>query len=155
MVLESNRFGRRRSKEIIRLCLTLYCRNPTGYSELRSSNFVILPSQNLLRRYKNSVHQEAGINKEMLQWMANEAKIKNIPHEGCLCGIIIDEMSVQQDLQFCKQNGDIELIGITVCTPESIVFDEMKSTKRERTLATVGILRFHRSSLSVWTCSIS
>jgi hypothetical protein len=49
----------------------------------------------LLRRYKNSPHQEAGINIEMLQWMANEAKIKNIPPEGFLGGIIIDEMSIK------------------------------------------------------------
>ena len=72
----------------------------------------------------------------MLQWMANEAKIKNIPPEEFLGGIIIDEMSIQPDLQFRKQSGDIELIGCTECTPESIVFDEMKSNKRERTLAT-------------------
>ena len=71
MALERNRFGLWWSEDIIRLCLTLYCRSPRGYSELRSCNFVILPSQNLLRRYKNSVIQEAGINKEMLQWMAN------------------------------------------------------------------------------------
>jgi hypothetical protein len=64
IALERNRFGRQWSKDIIRLSLTLYCRSP---NEIRSSNFVILPSQNLLRRYKNSVHQEAGIHKEMLQ----------------------------------------------------------------------------------------
>lgn len=72
----------------------------------------------------------------MLQWMANEAKINNIPPEGFLGGIIIDEMSIQPDLQFRKQSDDNELIGFTECTPESIVFDEMKSNKRERTLAT-------------------
>ena len=45
-------------------------------------------------------------------------------------------MSMQPDLQFRKHIGDIELIGFTECTPESKVFDEMKSNKRERTLAT-------------------
>lgn len=79
MALERNPNGRRWSKDIIRLCLTLYCRSPRGYNELRGSNFLILPSQNLLRKYKYSVHQEAGVNKDMLEWMANEAKIKNIP----------------------------------------------------------------------------
>jgi hypothetical protein len=43
---------------------------------------------------------------------------------------------MQPDLQFRKHIGDIELIGFTECTPESKVFDEMKSNKRERTLAT-------------------
>lgn len=79
MALERNPNDKRWSKDIVRLCLTLYCRSPRGYNELRGSNFLILPSQNLLRKYKNSVHQEAGVNKDMLEWMANEAKIKNIP----------------------------------------------------------------------------
>lgn len=79
MALERNPNGRRWSKEIVRLCLTLYCRSPRGCSELRNSIFLILPSYNLLRKYKNSVHQEAGIKKDMLEWMANEAKLKNIP----------------------------------------------------------------------------
>lgn len=122
--------------EGVRLCLTLYCRSPRGYNELRGSNFLILPSQNLLRKYKNSVHQEAGVNKDMLEWMANEAKIKNIPPAGFQGGLIIDEMSIQPDLQFQKLNNNIQLIGFTECTPESIVFDQMKSNKCEKTLAT-------------------
>lgn len=136
MALERNPNGRRWSKEIVRLCLTLYCRSPRRCSELRNSIFLILPSYNLLRKYKNSVHQEAGIKKDMLEWMANEAKLKNIPPAGYEGGLIIDEMSIQPDLQFRKQNNDIKLIGFTECTPESIVFDQMKSSKREKTLAT-------------------
>jgi hypothetical protein len=69
MVLERHPFERRWSKDIIRLCLT------RGYAELKNSNFMILPSQNLLRKYKNSIHQEAGINIDMLAWMSNEAMI--------------------------------------------------------------------------------
>jgi hypothetical protein len=136
MALERNPNGRRWSKDIIRLCLTLYCRSPRGYSELRNSNFLILPSQNLLRKYKNTVHQQAGINNDVLEWMTNEAKLKNIPPAGFQGGLIIDEMAIQPDLQFRKRNNDIELIGFTECTPESIVFDQMKTNKRERTLAT-------------------
>jgi hypothetical protein len=44
-----------------------------GYAELRNSNFMILPSQQLLQKYKNNVHQQSGINKDVLHWMANEA----------------------------------------------------------------------------------
>jgi hypothetical protein len=40
---------------------------------------MMLSSQNLLRKYKNSIHQEAGINTDMLAWMSNEARIKNLP----------------------------------------------------------------------------
>ena len=69
MALERHPFERRWSKDIIRLCLT------RGYAELKNSNFMILTSQNLLRKYKNSIHQEAGINTDMLAWMSNEAMI--------------------------------------------------------------------------------
>jgi len=136
MALERHPFGRRWNKEVIRLCLTLYCRSPRGYSELRNSNFLILPSQNLLRRYKNTVHQEAGININMLQWMSNEAQAKNIPPEGYQGGLIIDEMSIQQDLQFSKTKDNIHLIGFTECTPESVIFQQLKSNKTDRILAT-------------------
>ena len=41
--------------------------------------FVVLPSCRLLQYYKNSVNQVSGLNKEMLAWMQNEAKNKNLP----------------------------------------------------------------------------
>ena len=92
-----------------------------------------------MRKYKNSVQQEAGINKDMLEWIANEAKLKNIPPAGYDGGLIIDEMSIQPDLLFRKQNNDIKLIGFTECSPESIVFDQMKSNKREKKLSLLMI----------------
>ncbi|KAJ8319800.1 hypothetical protein KUTeg_001387 [Tegillarca granosa] len=62
--------------------MTLWCRSPKGYSELRNSNFIMLPSEKILQKYKNHVKQDAVINKDMLPWMLNEAKLKNIPPEG-------------------------------------------------------------------------
>ena len=62
-----------------------------------------MPSQKILQNYKNIVHQEAGINKEILHWMTNEAQIKNIPPEGHEGGLVLDEMSIQPDLQFSKK----------------------------------------------------
>jgi len=141
MALERNPHGRRWSKDIIRMCLTLWCRSPRGYTDLRNSGFIVLPSQKILQNYKNIVHQEAGINKEILHWMANEAQIKNIPPEGCEGGLVIDEMSIQPDLQFSKKKGDIQLIGFQEVTPESIIMDQIKSNKRERVLAT-HVLQF-------------
>ncbi|CAG2238930.1 unnamed protein product [Mytilus edulis] len=135
MAIERNPHGRRWNRDIVRLCLTLWCRSPKGYTELRNSQFVILPSEKLLQRFKNTVNQEAGINNDMLHWMANEAKLKNIPPEGYEGGLIIDEMSIQQDLQLKKINGKIELIGFTELSPESVVFDKLKSNKNERILA--------------------
>jgi hypothetical protein len=66
----------------------------------------------------------------------HEAKLKNLPPEGFKGGLIIDEMSIQPDLQFKKTNGEIELIGFTEVLPESLAFDEIKTNRRERILAT-------------------
>ena len=68
--------------------------------------------------------------------MANEATMKGIPPEGFQGGLILDKMSIQQDLQFRKRKHNIELIGFTDCSPESIIFEQIKSNKKERTLAT-------------------
>ena len=134
--LERKPNGRRWNADIIRLCLTLWCRSPRGYSDLRKSGFMLLPSEKILQIHKNVVHQEAGINKDMMHWMANEAKVQNIPPEGYVGGLLLDEMSIQPDLQFSVRNGDIELIGFKEVVPESLVMDELKTKKREKTLAT-------------------
>jgi hypothetical protein len=47
--------------------------------------------------------------------MANEAKLKNIPPEGFEGGIIVDEMSIQSDLQIEKRKGTIQLVGLIDC----------------------------------------
>ena len=141
MALERNPHGRRWSKDIIRMCLTLWCRSPRGYADLPNSGFIVLPSQKSLQNYKNIVHQEAGINKEIFHWMANEAQIKSIPPEGYEGGLVIDEMSIQPDLQFSKKKVDIQLIGFQEITPESINMNQIKSNKWERVLAT-HVLQF-------------
>ena len=41
--LKESTTGRRWSKEIIRLCLTMWCRSPRAYGDLRSSGFLLLP----------------------------------------------------------------------------------------------------------------
>ena len=138
MALERHPNGRRWNRDIVRLCLSLWCRSPHGYTDLRNSKFVFLPSQKLLQRYKNQVDQESDFKKDIpvLHWMRNEAALKNIPPEGYEGGLIIDEMSIQPDLQFKKRGGDIQLIGFAECTPESLVFDQISSGKKQRILAT-------------------
>ena len=139
--MERHPNGRRWDRDIIRLCLTLWCRSPRGYTELRKSGFLVLPSEKSLQIFKNTVNQAAGINNDLLHWMANEARLNNISPEGYKGGLIIDEMSIQPDLQFKKKNGNIELIGFTEMTPETLVFEKMKSHKNERILAT-HVLQF-------------
>jgi len=74
--------GRRWSKSIIRICLTLWCRSQKCYKELRDSGFLLLPSQRTLQIYKNKINQKPGINNELIHWMKNEALSRNLPPGG-------------------------------------------------------------------------
>jgi hypothetical protein len=71
-----------------------------GYVDVRSSGFVVLPSTRILQYYKNAVNQTSGFNKDMFHWMLNEAKNRNLSPEGYEGGLLIDEMTIQQDIQF-------------------------------------------------------
>ena len=133
--------GRRWNMSLIRLCLTLWCRSPKCYGQLRDSGYLILPSQKTLQIYKNKFHQKPGINKELLHWMKNEALHRNLAPEGYEGGLIFDEMTIQSDLQFHSKNGIKYLIGFTDISDESQFMTSIASGKREITLAT-HVLQF-------------
>ena len=59
----------------------------------------MLPSQRLLQYYKNSVDQAPGINQQQLDWMVKEAASKNVSNFGKRGGLVLDEMSIQDDIQ--------------------------------------------------------
>lgn len=133
--------GRRWNKEIIRLCLTLWCRSPRGYVDVRSSGFVVLPSTRILQYYKNAVNQTSGFNKDMFHWMLNEAKNRNLSPEGYEGGLLIDEMTIQQDIQFSKKGGTLKLIGFKDFTEESKHMNILMNHKKNVCLAT-HVLQF-------------
>lgn len=57
--------------------------------------FIILPSNRLIRYYKNSVYQESGWNEQVIEWCAKEASRQELkPHEYW-GGLLIDEMKLQ------------------------------------------------------------
>lgn len=70
-----------------------------------ASGMLILPSKRLLQFYKNSVPQAPGIVDENVQWMVKEADKNGIKEHGKRGGILIDEMTIQDDLQIIKK-GD-------------------------------------------------
>jgi hypothetical protein len=139
--LTTSKYGNRWSKDIIRVCLSLWCRSPRGYKDLRSSGFLMLPSERLLQIYKNRVHQKAGINRELVHWMRSEAICKNLPPEGFEGGLILDEMSIQSDLQFYSKDGVEYLVGFTDLGEESDLMSSIHTGKHELTLAT-HVLQF-------------
>ena len=95
------------------MCLSVWNRSPQAYRELCASGMLALPSGRLLRYYKNSIKQNAGLNKEVFELMRNEATKWKVPKCGYRGGIILDEMSIQEDIQLKQENGLMKLVGFT------------------------------------------
>ena len=70
---------------------------------------MFLPSESLLQRYKNFVQQKPGINKDMLKWLYDESNRLETEKNG---GLILDEMTIQEDLQITRQEGEIRIEGL-------------------------------------------
>ena len=67
--------------------------------QISSSGALTLPSTRLLQYYKNSVDQAPGINPRQLEWMEKEAETKKVNAFGKRGGLVLDEMSIQDDIQ--------------------------------------------------------
>lgn len=78
---------------------SIHSRSPAAYQDLRQSGMLQLPSQRLLRYYKNMVDQKPGIVEDNLLWMSKEATRLQVPDVGMREGILLDEMQIQEDLQ--------------------------------------------------------
>lgn len=59
---------------------------------------LVFPSAKLLILYKKCVRQKVGFHDEIFEWMCNEATRLEVPKEGFVGGIVLDEMSLQDDL---------------------------------------------------------
>lgn len=73
--------------------------------------------------------------------MKNEALSRNLPPDGYEGGLILDEMSIQSDLEFCSRDGNVYLWGFKEVTDESQFIDSILSGKKEIKLAT-HVLQF-------------
>lgn len=101
--------SRRWDKSIIQIALTLWNRSPQGYTTLRDSNMLYLPSESLLQRYKNCFTQHPGLNDNMIIWMHNESKRLKTDRHG---GLILDEMAIQEDLKMSFSDGKVAIDGL-------------------------------------------
>ena len=52
-LLSSPKFGRRYHPHLIRFCLSVHAKSPAAYKELASSGVLVLPSERVLRDYRN------------------------------------------------------------------------------------------------------
>jgi hypothetical protein len=90
---------RRWDPAVINICLSLYTKSPQTYKQLKDSELLVLPTTRLLQYYKNSMKQTTGINPDNLQWMEREADRQGVKNFGKHGGLIVDEMSIQDDLR--------------------------------------------------------
>ena len=106
-LLQSAKMGRRYHPQVIRFALSLHGKSPSAYREVRDSGALILPSERVLRDYKNYFKPKAGINKENVQSL--QAKVSSFTSIQRYVAVVMDEMKIQSNLVFDKVSG--ELIG--------------------------------------------
>ena len=128
--------GRRWTPGLLSVCLKWYCRSPQSYEAFRDTKFLILPSKSTLVQYKARIRQRVGFDDDIFLWMFEEARRKNIPVEGYNGGLIIDEMSIQSDIQICKNGDLIELTGFVDVGDEGNSNLILRKGKNERTIGT-------------------
>ena len=64
-LLQTN--GTQITPQVIRFALSIHGKSPSAYRELRDSGALILPSERVLRDYKNYLKLKAGINQENIE----------------------------------------------------------------------------------------
>ncbi len=68
MVLpQSRKMGRRYHPQVIRFALSIHGKSPAAYRELRDNGALVLPSERVLRDYKNYFKPKPGINMENIE----------------------------------------------------------------------------------------
>ena len=72
-LLQTKKFGRHYHPQIIRFALSLHGKSPAAYRELRDSGALILPSERVLRDYKNYYKPKAGLNNENTDTLREKA----------------------------------------------------------------------------------
>ncbi|XP_028418403.1 uncharacterized protein LOC114543743 [Dendronephthya gigantea] len=102
--------GYRWDPRIIRFVLDIYCKTPRALDAMRE--FLVLPSNRLIRYYKNAVNQDEGWNDEMISWCKKEAERQNLKPADYWGGLIMDEMKIQEDLQMTVKGGKHQLTGV-------------------------------------------
>ena len=92
--MRSTKMGRRYHPQMIRFALSIHCKSSSAYRELRDSGALIIPSERVLRDYKNYFKPGAGITMENIEELKEKA-------------VIMDEMKIQENLVFDKTSGDL------------------------------------------------
>jgi hypothetical protein len=87
-------------------------KSPSAYEQLRNAQILVLQSKRLLQLYKNSAKQEVEFCEDNMRWMAIESvrqKVSQFLKHG---GLVLDEMSIQDDLVIKRQGDSWKLVGM-------------------------------------------
>ena len=87
------------------------CRSPAAYKNLTHGGVFVFPCQETLRLHKNVVKQNPGIVENNMKWMLHEANEKRIDQKGRCGGLLLDEMTIQHDLQIVKKGDEWDILG--------------------------------------------
>jgi hypothetical protein len=104
-LLQSSSCGRRYHPQIIRFALSVHGKSPSAYRELRESGALVLPSERVLRDYKNYFSPKAGVNTENVESLRN--KVKSFSGIQRYVVLVMDEMKIQSNLVYDKHSGDL------------------------------------------------
>ena len=104
-LLQSSSSGRRYHPQIIRFALSVHGKSPAAYRELRDSGALVLPSERILRDYKNYFTPKAGINNENVDELRK--KVSSFTEVQRYVVLVMDEMKIQSGLVFDKHSGNL------------------------------------------------
>jgi hypothetical protein len=104
-LLQSKKMGRRYHPQVIRFALSIHGKSPAAYRELRDSGALVLPSERVLRDYKNYFKPKAGINIENIECLRE--KTQSFSEVQRYVALVMDEMKIQSNLVFDKYSGDL------------------------------------------------
>ncbi|XP_028404077.1 uncharacterized protein LOC114526750 [Dendronephthya gigantea] len=126
-LLQSEKFGRCYYFQIIRFALSLHGKSPAAYRELRDSGALILPSERVLRDFKNYLKSKAGINIENI----DNLKEKASPLSGIqrYVVLVMDEMKIQSNLVFFYSDQEFALHTLPKLSLDHIVLTSYSKMK--------------------------
>ena len=83
----------------------MHGKSPAAYRELRDNGALILPSERVLRDYKNYFKPKAGLNIDNIDNL--QKKASSLSGIQRYVVVVMDEMKIQSNLVFDKHSGDL------------------------------------------------
>ena len=132
---------------MIRWCLSLKLLSSASYHALRSSNLVILPSEQTPRDYTHIVKAKTGFSAGIDAQLCREANKDCIPdHQKYVC-LVFDEAKIKEDLVFDKHS--LELVGFVQIGDVNSHLSKFESCSMPQQSTTAPQLATHMVSFMV------